>query len=186
MKAIPPNPFVPKIMRKRKPLGNFRHTAMKCGVETSYLQQSWKARCHCFDTLYGTRQVKRSKRNELAEFSQERCIHPFRRRMVRSAVDHSMTGGSGERKSQILCCFGYALSGRSVLWEFTVNIDQNIIVLAPNPELTGRQADTLHRTLRDPRLFQFSQAIEGEFQRRRAAVDRQNDMFCQRHTSFLA
>src|SRR6266576_2119573 len=77
MKAISPNPFVPQIMRKRKPLSHFRHTAVKCGVETRDLRQSWKTSCHCVDALDGTRQVKRSKRNELTEFSQERCIDSF-------------------------------------------------------------------------------------------------------------
>src|SRR5262249_30351887 len=77
VKTIPPNAFVPQVMRKRKPLSGFRHPAMKCGVETGHLRQSWKVRGYCFDTLYGARQVKRSKRNELTEFSQQRCIHNF-------------------------------------------------------------------------------------------------------------
>src|SRR5690349_16627539 len=106
--------------------------------------------------------------------------------MVRSAVDHSMTGGDGARKAQILCRFGYALGSRGVLWETTADVEQNFIDLVPDPELTGSQADALHRTLSDPRLFQLSHAVEGEFQRRGAAVDRQNDMFCQRHTSSVA
>src|SRR5215510_12054125 len=122
MKAISPNAFVPQVMRKRKPLSHFRHTAMKCGVETCYLRESWKARCHCVDALNGTRQVKRSKRNELTEFSQERCIDSFCRGVARAAVDHSMAGGGGARKSTILGCFGYGFGGRDVLQEGTTDV----------------------------------------------------------------
>src|SRR5215468_12312399 len=101
MKAISPDAFVPQIMRKWEPLSHFRHTAMKCRVETRYLRESWKTRCHCLDTLNGTRQVKRSKRDELAKFSQERWIYSFGDRVVRSAVDHPMAGRGGARKSGI-------------------------------------------------------------------------------------
>src|SRR4029453_4130058 len=103
VKPISPNAFVPQVMRKRKPLSHFWHAAMKCGVETRYLRESWKARCHCIDALNGTRHVKRSKWNELTEFSQERCIYLFCCGVVRPAVDHSMAGGGGARKSRILC-----------------------------------------------------------------------------------
>src|SRR5215831_13793401 len=99
MKTISPDTFVPQLMRQWKPLSHFRHAAMKCSVETSNLRESWKTRCYCLDTLNGARQVKRSKRDELAKFSQERWIYPFGRRVVRSAVDHSMAGRGGARKS---------------------------------------------------------------------------------------
>src|SRR5262249_19099336 len=138
MKAISPNAFVPQVMRKWEPLSHFRHTAMKCGVETRYLRESWKARSHCVDALNGTRQVKRSKRNELTEFSQEGCIYSFCRGVVRSAVAHSMAGGGGARKSRILGRFGYGFGTRDVLGEGTTHVDQNIIVLVPDPKLTGR------------------------------------------------
>src|SRR5262249_59601755 len=156
MKTISPNALVPQVIRKWKTLSHFRHTPMKCRVETRYLRESWKACCHCVDTLYGTWQVKRSKRNKLAEFSQKRCIHPFCRRMVRSAVDDTMTGSGGAGEPQILYRFGYAFYGGGVLREVTADVDQNIVILAPDPEPTGRQTDTLHCTLNDPHLIRLS------------------------------
>src|SRR5262249_22405217 len=106
--------------------------------------------------------------------------------MVGSAVDHSMTRGGRVRKSELLCRFGYDLGGRGVLRELTAEVNQNIIVLTSDPEVTGGQSDALHRTLNDPRLLRLSKTIESEFQRRGAAIGRQNDMFCRRHIVLLA
>src|SRR5215475_2794674 len=106
MKSISPNPFVPQVMREWKPLRHFWHTPMERSVETRCLRQSWKPRRHCIDALYGAWQVKRSKRNKLAEFSHQRSTHPFCRPMAGAAVDDPMTGGSRVGQAQILYRFG--------------------------------------------------------------------------------
>src|SRR5215472_11287765 len=111
---------------------------MKCGVETRYLREPWKTCSHCLDTLNGTRQVERSKRDELAKFSQERWIYSFGRRVVRSAVDHPMAGRGGARKSGIPGRLGYGFGGRSMVGEGTTYVEQNIILLTPDPKMTGR------------------------------------------------
>jgi hypothetical protein len=49
-----------------------------------------------------------------------------------------MAGGGGPGKSRILCRFGYGFGSRYVLREGTTYVDQNIIVLVPDPKLTGR------------------------------------------------
>src|SRR5215467_12482834 len=134
MKAIPADAFVPQLIRQWKPLSHFGHTAMKCRVETRYLRESWKTCGHCLDTLNGTWQVKRSKRDELAKFLQKRCIDSFGRRVVWSAVDHSMAGRGGARKSGLLGCLGYGFGGRNMVGEGTTYVEQNIILLAPDPK----------------------------------------------------
>jgi hypothetical protein len=96
---------------------------MKCGVETGYLRESRKTRGHCINALNGTRQVKRSKWNELTEFSQERRIYLFCCGVARSAVDHSMAGGGGARKSRSRRRFGYGFGSRDVLGESTPHVD---------------------------------------------------------------
>ena len=82
-----------------------------------------------------------------------------------------MARGDRGRKAQARGRRGYAFGRRCMVGEIAVDIDQRLIVRAPEPEVSPGQTDALHRAVGEPHLFRLSKAIEGELQGRGAAVE---------------
>ena len=97
-----------------------------------------------------------------------------------------MARGDRGRKAQILGRRGYAFGRRRMVGEIAVDVDQAIVVRAPNPEVSTGQTDALYGAVGEPYLFRLSKAIEGELQGRGAAVETQDDLLADAGSGCIA